>query len=169
MFFYRHTTVAGFPVFYQLLHGDRTIHLTFDEKKHEDAMIRLQKTAGAFSGRPEQRLSAAEFAQLLAEPHPFDQFRQSIFISWGTPFQQQVWDLLCRIPRGATETYGALAAKLGNRSLARAIGQACHANPIALFIPCHRVVGASGLGGYSGGVEIKRELLQLENEVGGQR
>ncbi len=66
----------------------------------------------------------------------------------GTPFQQQVWRMLLRIPWGQTQTYGALAAVLP--SAAQAVGQACKANPIAVLIPCHRVVAVSGLGGYGG-------------------
>lgn len=77
-------------------------------------------------------------------------------------FQLEFGQILCDIPFGETRTYGDLA-KLMDRP-AQAIGQACGANPIAILIPCHRVLGASGLGGYSGsgGVETKVKLLQLE-------
>lgn len=66
----------------------------------------------------------------------------------GTPFQQRVWQELCVIPPGTTLTYGGLAARLG--SGARAIGGACRENPIPILVPCHRVVGKTGGGGYSG-------------------
>ncbi len=77
-------------------------------------------------------------------------------------FQQSFSDALCAIPYGETRTYGDLAADLGVS--AQAIGQACGANPIAILIPCHRVLSATGLGGYSGagGVETKVSLLRLE-------
>ncbi|TFG35819.1 MAG: MGMT family protein, partial [Desulfobacterales bacterium] len=73
-----------------------------------------------------------------------------------------VWDRICQIPSGATRTYGSLAQSLGNKALARAVGQACAANPIALLIPCHRVVGHTGLGGFAGGIDLKKQLLALE-------
>ena len=81
----------------------------------------------------------------------------------GTPFQQKVWRELLTIPYGQTTTYGAIAKRINCRS-AQAVGQAIHRNPIAIIIPCHRVIGADGsLTGYASGLEIKRELLQLEN------
>ena len=79
----------------------------------------------------------------------------------GTPFQRAVWEALRAIPYGQTLSYGALAARLG--SSARAVGGAVGRNPIALIVPCHRVVGADGsLTGYAGGLERKRWLLALE-------
>lgn len=81
----------------------------------------------------------------------------------GTPFQQKVWRELLTIPYGQTTTYGAIAKRINCRS-AQAVGQAIHRNPIAIIIPCHRVIGADGsLTGYASGLEIKLELLQLEN------
>ncbi|MCW8917774.1 MAG: methylated-DNA--[protein]-cysteine S-methyltransferase [Gammaproteobacteria bacterium] len=86
----------------------------------------------------------------------------------GTPFQRRVWQLLQQIPAGQSRSYGELATALG--SGARAVAAACRANPLPVLIPCHRVVAASGLGGYmgkSGGVEleIKRWLLHHEGHV----
>ena len=81
----------------------------------------------------------------------------------GTPFQRKVWAALCRIPYGETRTYGQLAAAIGRPSACRAVGGACHSNPIAILQPCHRVVGRSGrLTGYAYGVEMKQYLLELE-------
>ena len=81
----------------------------------------------------------------------------------GTPFQRQVWRALEAIPFGETRTYGQIAAAVGNPKAVRAVGQANHRNPIPIFIPCHRVVGADGtLTGYAGGLELKRSLLELE-------
>ena len=80
----------------------------------------------------------------------------------GTAFQLRVWQALLTIPYGETVSYGELARMVGCRS-ARAIGQAVGANPIALFIPCHRVIAAHGqLGGYAYGQEIKKRLLHIE-------
>lgn len=83
----------------------------------------------------------------------------------GTPFQQRVWQALRQIPRGEVRTYGELARQLG--SSPRAVGGACRANPLPVFVPCHRVVSAQGLGGFSGAregylVDLKRSLLRLE-------
>ena len=80
----------------------------------------------------------------------------------GSPFQQKVWQELLNINYGQTTTYGAIAKRIGCRS-AQAVGQAIHRNPIAIIIPCHRVIGADGsLTGYASGLELKRKLLELE-------
>lgn len=81
----------------------------------------------------------------------------------GTPFQRAVWAELLKIPYGETRTYGELARAVGRPSAARAVGGACHVNPICILIPCHRVIGAGGaLTGFAGGIEVKRSLLELE-------
>ena len=80
----------------------------------------------------------------------------------GTAFQKRVWTALLTIPYGETLSYGEIAQMVGCRS-AQAVGQAVGANPIALIIPCHRVIAANGqLGGYEYGTEIKKKLLELE-------
>lgn len=84
----------------------------------------------------------------------------------GTDFQRRVWDRLRAIPYGDTMTYGQLANLAGSPRGARAVGMACNRNPIAILIPCHRVVGSTGsLTGYAGGLDIKRFLLELEGSV----
>lgn len=81
----------------------------------------------------------------------------------GTPFQQQVWQLLLAIPPGNTRSYGELAVQLGRPGAARAIAAACAANPLAVVVPCHRVVGRHGkLTGYRWGLDRKAELLRRE-------
>ena len=83
----------------------------------------------------------------------------------GTPFQQRVWLVLLTIPYGETLSYGEIAKMIGCRS-AQAVGQAVGANPIALILPCHRVIAAHGkLGEYEYGIEIKKRLLELETEI----
>ena len=83
----------------------------------------------------------------------------------GTPFQRRVWEALLAIPYGQTVTYGELAHQLGCRS-AQAIGGAVGRNPIAIIVPCHRIVGTNGsLTGYAGGLDRKRALLQLEQKI----
>ncbi len=88
----------------------------------------------------------------------------------GTLFQRTVWEELCRIPYGTTVTYGDIARSVGCPQGARAVGQACGTNPTTIVVPCHRVVGRNGsLGGYSGGIALKRALLHLEGmRLGGQ-
>jgi methylated-DNA-[protein]-cysteine S-methyltransferase len=81
----------------------------------------------------------------------------------GTPFQTKVWQALCNIPFGETESYGGLARRIGNANASRAVGLANGRNPIGIIVPCHRVVGASGaLTGYGGGLERKQWLLTHE-------
>jgi len=81
----------------------------------------------------------------------------------GTPFQQAVWRALCDVPYGETCSYGAIARAVGKPLASRAVGMANNRNPIAIIIPCHRVVGASGtLVGYGGGMPAKKYLLGLE-------
>ena len=84
----------------------------------------------------------------------------------GTDFQRRVWELLREIPFGETVTYGDLARRLGNPRAARAVGMACNRNPIAIVVPCHRVVGSTGsLTGYAGGLDTKAFLLKLEGAL----
>jgi len=81
----------------------------------------------------------------------------------GGEFERRVWDELLNIPYGTTDSYGALARRLGAPGSARAVGAANGRNPIAIVVPCHRVIGANGtLTGYGGGLECKRTLLDLE-------
>lgn len=84
----------------------------------------------------------------------------------GTEFQRRVWKELLQIPYGQTATYGEIAKRIGNPNAARAVGQACNANPIPVFIPCHRVVGSnSRLTGFALGLDVKTALLELERET----
>lgn len=87
-------------------------------------------------------------------------------VAWfgaGTPFQQTVWKALCSIPAGETLSYAGLAARIGRPTAMRAVGTANGSNPVALVVPCHRVIGADGsLTGYGGGLHRKRWLLEHE-------
>lgn len=81
----------------------------------------------------------------------------------GTEFQKKVWEALTEIPYGETRSYKEIAVQVGNPKASRAVGMANHRNPIAIIVPCHRVVGANGkLTGYAGGLDIKEKLLELE-------
>lgn len=82
----------------------------------------------------------------------------------GTPFRQKVWNALLEIPYGETRSYAELARSIGEPKAFRAVGAANGANPIAIIVPCHRVVASGGgLGGYGGGVPLKKRLLALES------
>ncbi len=81
----------------------------------------------------------------------------------GTEFQRKVWNLLLGIPYGETRSYGQIAGALGRPGASRAVGQAIGTNPVAIIVPCHRVIGTNGgLVGYGGGLHRKQALLQLE-------
>jgi len=85
----------------------------------------------------------------------------------GTDFQRRVWDAVAEVGYGTTTTYSAIAAAVGRPSACRAVGAANGRNPLAIVIPCHRIVGATGaLTGYGGGLERKRMLLDLEAAAG---
>lgn len=83
----------------------------------------------------------------------------------GTEFQKKVWKALKEIPFGKTCSYKDIAIKIGNEKASRAVGMANNKNPILIFVPCHRVIGANGdLVGYAGGLDVKRKLLEMEKE-----
>ena len=84
----------------------------------------------------------------------------------GTDFQKSVWQGLTQIPYGTTISYGELAQSIEHNKAVRAVASAVGANAISIFIPCHRIIGADGsLTGYAGGLDVKRELLEIENNL----
>ena len=93
-------------------------------------------------------------------------FRFPLDLRLGTPFQQEVWKSLLTIPYGKTRSYKWLAQSIKNPNSARAVGNANGQNPLSIIIPCHRVIRENGeLGGYTGGIQIKRNLLELEKAI----
>lgn len=124
---------------------------------------------------PDERGAAADAAMLSSVVAQLDAYFEGSLQSFdvplaptGTPFQRAVWEQLTRIPYGSVASYGEVARRVGNPSAARAVGAANHNNPIAIIVPCHRVVGASGaLTGYAGGVWRKEWLLKHEGFVTG--
>ena len=93
-------------------------------------------------------------------------FTVPAYLSAATPFHRKVLAALARVPYGRTVTYGQLAARAGRPRAARAVGSCVARNPVPLVIPCHRVVASGGLGGFGGGLDMKRRLLALEAGAG---
>jgi methylated-DNA-[protein]-cysteine S-methyltransferase len=94
------------------------------------------------------------------------EFTLPVSVRRGSDFERAVWAELSRIPYGETHTYGQVARAVGEPDAARAVGVACNRNPVAVVVPCHRVVGAGGkLVGFGGGLPAKRHLLELEARV----
>lgn len=119
----------------------------------------------SFSRHPPDRPS--ELADLLVQqlhgrdPRVLD-FAGQFDLSGLTGFQRRVYAMVREIPRGETRTYGQVAQALGMPGAARAVGRALQKNPFALAVPCHRVVSAKGLGGFSSGIDLKKRLLEME-------
>jgi O-6-methylguanine DNA methyltransferase len=89
------------------------------------------------------------------------EFNLKVFLK-GTGFQTKIWLEISKIKYGKTISYAALAAKAGNKKAVRAAGSACSKNPVPIIIPCHRVLAKNGLGGFGGGIELKKKMLRLE-------
>jgi methylated-DNA-[protein]-cysteine S-methyltransferase len=115
------------------------------------------------SSRPEEKILRKTAGQL---DEYFDGRRKKFDIPFnlsGTNFQKRVWKELSRIPFGKTVSYRDIAGKIKNPKAQRAVGSANGKNPACVIIPCHRVIAADGsIGGYSGGIAIKQQLLKLE-------
>jgi methylated-DNA-[protein]-cysteine S-methyltransferase len=127
----------------------------------------MQEGRTAASINPEWRSADEPFADVRRQLCEYfdgerDAFDLPLEMS-GTPFQRRVWQALQQIPYGETTTYGELARRMGRPAASRAVGLANGRNPIAVIVPCHRVIGSDGsLTGYGGGLERKRLLLDLE-------
>ena len=149
-----HWTVVDSPI------GDLT--LAVDEtglcRLHFGATDRPLDTDPLLTEAAEQL--KAYFAGELQE------FTLPLSVRGGSDFERAVWQQLTRIPYGEMQTYGEVAKIVGDPGAARAVGTACNRNPIAIVVPCHRVVGAGGkMVGFGGGIPLKRHLLELEARV----
>jgi AraC family transcriptional regulator of adaptative response/methylated-DNA-[protein]-cysteine methyltransferase len=137
--------------------------LTFRIGSLEDyarCVARLYRGAAEPSAALERRVGAALAAYFSGRPAEIP----GLDLGHGSAFQQRVWRALRAIGPGETRSYAWVARAIGAPAAARAVGAACGANPVPIFIPCHRVVRTDGaLGGYSYGIGIKRRLLRLEN------
>ena len=116
--------------------------------------------------RTSERLQAARIQVTEYLSRTRQGFDLPLDLSQGTPFQRQVWRTLQRVPYGKLRSYQWIAARVGGRPYARAVGNAVGANPVPIMIPCHRIVTYDGgLGGFSGGLAVKRKLLTLEGTL----
>ena len=141
-------------------HGICYVALGHDPRALERQLRETFPESASITARAPLSDWAAEILRLLAGAAPTMTLPLDPF---GTPFQRLVWDELRRIPRGATRSYRQIAERLGRPTAARAVAQACAKNPIAVVVPCHRVVRDSGeLGGYRWGLERKQAILDAE-------
>ncbi|MCB0881909.1 MAG: methylated-DNA--[protein]-cysteine S-methyltransferase [Thermoleophilia bacterium] len=143
--------------------GDALVGAFFAGQRYMPPAGRMGDAVGT-ADEPLLARAAAELAEYFAA-------RRTAFTvplrPVGSAFARGVWDALRAIPHGATTTYGAIARGLGRPGAAQGVGQAVGHNPVSVFIPCHRVVGADGsLTGYAGGLARKERLLELEGGAG---
>jgi methylated-DNA-[protein]-cysteine S-methyltransferase len=148
----------------QLVTDDARRLRALDWDDHETRMRNLlHRYYGPVTLREASRPSHAAYALIAYFDGEFDAIAELPTETNGTPFQHAVWSALRRIPTGRTMSYGALAAAIGQPRAVRAVGLANGANPIAIVVPCHRVIGANAsLTGYGGGLHRKRWLLAHE-------
>ena len=143
--------------------GNLRVALFADDDVVIRRQLRLHYSDSGFTLEPAKNpsgLSAVLSSYFTGQLHAIDTIPVR---TGGTPFQRQVWLALREIPCGTTASYGELARRIGHPAAVRAVGAANGANPVAVVVPCHRVIGANGsLTGYGGGIERKRWLLDHE-------
>ncbi|MGA2285756.1 MAG: methylated-DNA--[protein]-cysteine S-methyltransferase [Dehalococcoidia bacterium] len=138
-------------------HGLRVTTMPTATRKEAEEEMRARgaATAATDSGDWPERLRSCARGEDWSPNGDID-------LSQGTEFQRRVWRALLDIPRGETRTYKQVAEQIGRPGAARAVGQAVGANPMPVVVPCHRVVAQDGLGGFGGGLPLKKRLLRLE-------
>ena len=138
------------------------VELVLPQPTAEGALASLSKAA--LAGRENE----ARFQSLAHELRDYMSgkavsFQEELDLTRATPFQRRVWQQTRQIPCGQSRSYGWIAKRLGQPGACRAVGQALGRNPLPVVIPCHRVLASDGsLGGFSGGLSVKRRLLELE-------
>jgi methylated-DNA-[protein]-cysteine S-methyltransferase len=141
----------------------------------EGRLLRFHlRAAGAAKVDPQAENNSRKLADVQRQVTEYAHGKRRDFVlelmPEGPDFHQLVWKALLAIPFGTTMSYGAIAKKVGAPGSARAVGAANSANPIALIVPCHRVIGADGsLTGFAGGLPLKRKLLEHEARVAGTK
>jgi len=139
-----------------------TIEVTVNEG---GAVVSVSFVDEATSGAGETARACSRALRQLEEYFQSERRRFELELEpEGTDFEYRVWSAVQRIPYGATDTYGEIARRLGEPDSARAVGRANARNPIAIIVPCHRVIGSNGdLTGYAGGLDRKKWLLDMES------
>lgn len=147
-------------------------HLSFSSERHLFAVneIRLHHHTGAIRRGSELNNPACKELKeyLSGNRRNFSIAINPFFIDRASQLRKQIWAAISAIPYGGTASYSEIGRRLGTPALARAVGQAANANPVALIVPCHRVTGKHDLGGYAGGSAIKKKLLELESKNRGE-
>ena len=139
------------------------IEITATRKKIVSVTLGKERTVESSDGYPLLQRCIEEMDQYFKGKRWH--FTLPLDYGGGTEFQQMVWKILLSIPFGETMTYGEIAQATGKKGAARAVGGACHANPLAVLVPCHRVLGANGnLTGFGGGLWRKKWLLHHEQK-----
>ncbi len=146
--YYYHTSIGKIGI---VENGKAVVYLSFGDIELKDIVIKeTQFLKNAYKELEEYLRGERKEFDLPLDPH-------------GTGFQLKVWNALLEIPYGETRSYKQIAERIGNSKASRAVGLANNRNPISIFIPCHRVIGANGkLVGYGGGLDIKEKLLTIE-------
>ena len=130
-----------------------------------EQILPLVEDAFLSYGKGESRMPSKVYLDLPEYKGDFRAMHRLSFSMKGTDFQETVWRALCAIEPGTTQSYGDIARSIGNPKACRAVGMANRLNPIALVVPCHRVIGANGsLTGFAGGLGRKQWLLQHERK-----
>ena len=141
----------------------------------EGRLLRFNlRASGAAKVDPDAENNSRKLADVQRQVNEYANGKRQEFdfelAAEGPEFDKKVWAALLEIPFGTITSYGAVAKRIGHPTAARAVGAANGANPIALIVPCHRVIGADGsLTGYGGGLPLKRKLLEHEARVSGTR
>jgi len=163
---YRHW-IFGYPL-YLLVLDDKVIGCSFSEKKHLQSLRALSceppkgdHGCGPLPARFQRPLTN----YLSGKSSGLEWPEGDYLLRKGSPFQRATWRHIAAIPYGETCCYGEIALHLGGGKYTRAVGGACNANPLALLVPCHRVVARKGLGGFAADTAIKEKLLQLETRT----
>ncbi|MDD4309672.1 MAG: methylated-DNA--[protein]-cysteine S-methyltransferase [Candidatus Cloacimonetes bacterium] len=149
----------------RLFYNDPTASIHLILELEEDTIISLGFCAPQLASTPVTQLEKEIFAQLDSYFQGKLQEFDLPFFATGTVFQLMVWEELMKIPYGETISYGELAKRIGKPKASRAVGGALNKNPVAILVPCHRVLGAKGkLTGFAGGLSVKSTLLELERQ-----
>jgi methylated-DNA-[protein]-cysteine S-methyltransferase len=145
--------VDELKIFYVSDERNRIVHLTFDLEGHHKVRKMITSRHSNVVVREDEGLAnqveQAVVLYLKGSTRQLHLQTGTLLSGRATDFPKKVWQQISRISYGSTRTYGKIARSLGNFRLARAVGQACHANPLALLVPCHRVIGANSLGGFA--------------------